>query len=97
MKVRFLPSTELGLRWYSHYYENIFPDGRKKAKARFSATLRLLESNPYIGTMVEGFEARKINISGTPFLFVYRVGKSRVQILKLWDARGDPVDMTTGI
>jgi plasmid stabilization system protein ParE len=97
MKVEFLPSTELGLRWHGHYYENIFPEGRKKAKARFSATLRLLEANPFVGRVVEGFEAREISISGTPFLFVYRVVKSRIQILKLWDARGNPVDKMAGL
>jgi plasmid stabilization system protein ParE len=97
MKVVILPSAELGLRWYEHYYEDIFPEGRKNAKLRFSATLRVLESNPHIGTKIEGLSARKIPISGTPFQFVYRIGKGRVEILKLWDGRGNPINLATGI
>ena len=97
MKVIILPSAELGVRWFQHYYAHAFPEGRRHAKARFSATLRVLESNPQIGTPIEQIPARKISITGTPFQFIYRVGKGRVEILKLWDGRGNPDDMTSGI
>jgi plasmid stabilization system protein ParE len=97
MKVIILPSAETGVRWFQHYYAHAFPEGRRHAKARFSATLRVLESSPHIGTLMEDVTARKISITGTPFQFIYRVGKGRVEILKLWDGRGNPDDMTSGI
>ena len=97
MKVIILPSAESGLRWYQHYYAKVFPEGKRHAKARFSATLRVLESNPRSGVVMSDLPVRKISIIGTPFQFIYRVGNEHVEILKLWDGRGNPDEMTSGI
>lgn len=92
MKVVFLASTEPDLRWYRHYYEDVFPEGRKHANERYLGARKALANNPYIGTLEEIGKTRKFMITGTPFHFVYRVGRDRIEILRLKDGRSNPFD-----
>lgn len=92
MRVIFLASTESDLRWYRHYYEDVFPEGRKRANERYLGARRALATNPYIGTPEENGKTRKFPITGTPFHFVYRVGKDRIEILRVKDGRSNPSD-----
>jgi plasmid stabilization system protein ParE len=90
MKIKFLASAEIDLRWYRHYYEDVFPEGRKRANARYLSATRALMTNPYLGTPLEDGNARKFTIIGTPFHFVYRVGEIGIEILQVKDGRSNP-------
>lgn len=90
MKIKFLASAESDLRWYRHYYEDIFPEGRKRANARYLSATRALMTNPFLGVPLEDADARKFTITGTPFHFVYRVGEDRIEILQVKDGRSNP-------
>jgi plasmid stabilization system protein ParE len=90
MKIRILASAETDLRWYRHYYEDIFPEGRKRANAHYLSATRALMANPFLGAPLEDSKARKFAISGTPFHFVYRVGKDSIEIVQVKDGRSNP-------
>jgi plasmid stabilization system protein ParE len=92
MKIVFLASAELDLRWYRHYYEDVFPEGRKRANSRYLGARRAQTANPYLGTLQEDGQSRKFTVTGTPFHFVYRVGKDRIEILRVKDGRSNPFD-----
>lgn len=92
MRIVFLASAEFDLRWYRHYYEDIFPEGRKRANERYLGARRALATNPFLGTPQVDGKTRKFPVSGTPFHFVYRVGKDRIEILRVKDGRSNPFD-----
>ncbi len=90
MKLVFLPSTRDDLAWMRNYYTRAFPEGARQAAAQYARTRNLLRQNPLIGHPVEGIEGiREYSIPSMPFSFIYRVMKDRVEILRVWDERGD--------
>lgn len=90
MKLVFLPSTRADLAWMRSYYGRIFVDGARRAAAQYRRACQLISDNPSIGHPVEGMVGvREFSIPRTPFSFIYRVGEDRVEILRVWDQRGD--------
>ncbi|MEO1745313.1 MAG: type II toxin-antitoxin system RelE/ParE family toxin [Pseudomonadota bacterium] len=87
MKVRFLPSAADGLDWFSKYYHEAFPDGDANAKRAYFATKQLLKEHPFAGVRLEGTQFREIQVSRTPFAFIYRVTREEIQIIRVWDNR----------
>ena len=72
------------------YYTRIFPDGAKRASERYLRALDVLQKNPLIGYPVIGIRSmREFTIPGTPFSFIYRVVSDQIEILRVWDQRGD--------
>ena len=72
------------------YYTRIFPDGAKRAAERDLRTLDVLQRNPLIGRPVVGMRGvREFAIPRTPFSFIYRVASDQIEILCVWDQRGD--------
>ena len=90
MKLVFLPSTRADLVWMRTYYEKIFVDGARRAAAQYRKSCDLIQANPSIGHPVEGMErVREFSVPRTPFSFIYRVIGNRIEILRVWDQRGD--------
>lgn len=72
------------------YYAHIFPDGAKRAAEQYRRTSTLIRNNPLVGRAVEEMEeVREYSIPRTPFSFIYRVVGERIEILRVWDQRGD--------
>ena len=72
------------------YYAHIFPDGAKRAADQYGRTCGVIRDNPLVGRPVEGMEGvREFSIPRTPFSFIYRVVDDRIEILRVWDQRGD--------
>ncbi len=92
MKILFLESSSIDFEWFIDYYENIFTQGRNKAKAQFYSAIYLLESNPYSGKTIENTKFRKISIYRTPFSFIYTVDEENnlIKIVRIWDNRRKP-------
>jgi plasmid stabilization system protein ParE len=88
-KVLYLASSRKDIMWLRHYYNHVFPAGGKKARERIIAAERLIAQNPAIGHMVEIEGLREFSIPGTPFSMLYRATPSHIEIVRLWDARGD--------
>ncbi len=94
MEVIYLPGTVPDIIWLTHYYDESFPAGRANMRAQIYATELLLEHNPYLGRICEDVEgAREMRITKTPFSLIYRVTKTHVEIIRVWDQRRDRADL----
>ena len=90
MELVFLPSTRADLAWMRSYYGRIFVDGARRAAAQYRKTCEIVLDNPSIGRPVEGVAGvREYTIPRTPFSFIYRVSGERIEVLRVWDQRGD--------
>ena len=50
----------------------------------------VLRGHPAVGRRVEGMPGiRELLIPRTPFSFIYRVVADRIEVLRVWDRRGD--------
>ena len=87
MRLAYLKSSARDLAWMRHYYGRVFPQGAAAAQQRFRAVEALLRDNPYAGRPIGSEGARRLAVSRTPFLFVYRVAPTRIEILRVPDSR----------
>ena len=72
------------------YYASVFPDGARRAVDQYRRTCRVLSENPLVGRLVEDIEGvREFPIPRTPFSFIYQVNEDRIEVLRVWDQRGD--------
>ena len=72
------------------YYAHIFPDGAKRAAEQYRRACSVIIDNPLVGRPVEEMQGvREFSIPRTPFSFIYRVIDDRIEILRVWDQRGD--------
>ena len=95
MKLVFLPSTRSDLLWMRTYYAHIFPNGAKRAADQYRRTCGIIRENPLVGRPVEEFGGvREFSIPRTPFFFVYRIVEDRIEVLRVWDQRGDRSRLT---
>ena len=90
MKLVFLPSTRSDLAWMRAYYTRVFPDGAKRAAGQYRRASAIIRDNPLVGHTVEDIpDIREWPILRTPFSFIYRVVEDRIEVLRVWDQRGD--------
>ncbi len=90
MKVVFLPSATPDVRWFARYYRSVFPQGRSSARKHMAKAVTLLSENPAAGRALPEGDQRELVILRTPFVLVYRIAASEIEILRLRDARADP-------
>ena len=90
MKLVFLPSTRTDLPWMRTCYARVFPGGAKRAAEQYIRASRVVQGNPLVGHLVEGMAGiREFPIPCAPFSFIYRVVDDRIEVLRVWDQRGD--------
>ncbi|WP_428354285.1 type II toxin-antitoxin system RelE/ParE family toxin [Methyloprofundus sp.] len=90
MYIVYLESSLNDLEWVRFYYKNIFPSGKKQATSHIKASEKLISEHPNIGEVYDSTKnIKELAINKTPFSFIYRVKKDRIEILRLWDQRGD--------
>lgn len=90
MKLVFLPATRADLVWMRIYYTRTFPDGARWAAEAYVRACDLVRDHPAIGRPVVGMAGiRELLIPRTPFSFIYRVTEDRIEVLRVWDQRGD--------
>lgn len=86
----FLAKAKADLRWFKQYYTNVFPEGKTNADKQFLLIQKTLKTNPFIGYPSEAVEnVREFPVHNTLFVFLYRVQESRIEILRVIDARSD--------
>ena len=90
MKVVFLPSATPDLRWFTRYFRSIFPQGRFTARRHMANAVMLLSENPAAGRPLPDTDQRELVVLRTPFVLVYRIGASEIEVLRLKDARANP-------
>lgn len=90
MKLVFLPSTRPDLLWMRTHYTSVFPAGAKRAAEYYRLACSVIRENPLIGHSVEDIPGiREFAIQRTPFSVIYRVIDDRIEVLRIWDQRGD--------
>lgn len=89
MEIVYLESARDDLLWFRHYYEEVFTAGSERAKKQFVAVEILLKENPLIGQEVHRSDVREFSIPKIPFSYIYRVQPQRIEVLRVWDERGD--------
>ena len=89
MKLYFLETAELGLRWFKRYYfEN--PQLNKAAALKaFERASELLKANPYLGHRFQDMETvREYTIPNTSFSLLYTIHNDAIWVIDLRDQRG---------
>lgn len=72
------------------YYTSVFPAWARRAAEHYRTTCSVIRENPRIGHPVEGIPGvREFAIQHTPFSVIYRVVDDRIEVLRIWDRRGD--------
>ena len=90
MKLVFLPSTRADLAWMRAYYTRVFPDGSRRAAEQYRRACAIVRDHPSVGHAVDDIpDVRELSIPGTPFSFIYRLMEDRIEVLRVWDQRGD--------
>ena len=89
MKVAFLDSAHEDLAWFRKYYERAFSEGAAGARLQYRRALANLKDNPRIGHVTEEPEIRALPISRTPFSFIYRIARDRIEVIHVRDGRAD--------
>ncbi len=90
MQLVFLPSTRSDLSWMRTYYTSVFPPGANRAAEHYRMACSVIRNNPLIGHPVEDMPGvREFPIHRMPFSVIYRVVDDRIEVLRIWDQRGD--------
>ncbi len=88
MRLVYLESSIPDVIWFRQYYSSVFPEGRENADQSVLNLQALLKANPYMGQAVEGMAAtRRVPVSRTPFVLIYRVKPDQIEVLRLRDSR----------
>jgi plasmid stabilization system protein ParE len=87
VKLVFLASARQDLDWYIDYYTNVFPEGGKKAKLQYLKTKAMLHRFPGAGRPSDEAGLHELVIPNTPFMFVYAIKDTHLEVLRLWDQR----------
>lgn len=86
----FTQAAQRDLGWFDDYYKQFFPEGRRNAKNRLSASLELILANPNLGIRaVEGFLAKEFSVQKTSFAILYRIDGDNLIVMRLFDQRSD--------
>jgi plasmid stabilization system protein ParE len=91
MKLAFREHAKRDLRWFAAYYSKRFPEGRKNAERSLTVAIELILANPFAGNVIEGKPARQFPVLRTPFMLIYAIEGDSIDIIRVWDARADPV------
>lgn len=89
MEIKYLETTEPGLRWLRNYYRQNPELNFDKAIASLSQAEQVLSEFPQSGEQFEDFkDVREYQISGTAFSLLYTVARETIWIIDLRDTRG---------
>ena len=89
MQLRFLETSEHGLRWMRRYYRLKFPEGQENAQTHFLTAKSQLLDQPYSGHLFDDFEnVREMNITNTPFSILYTIRDETIYVIDIRGQRG---------
>jgi plasmid stabilization system protein ParE len=92
MKLVYMSTALPDIAWMRHYYRSVFPQGRREALGQLGRVERLIQENPDIGKVFGN--AREFPIPRTPFSVIYRKKSETIEVVRIWDQRRDPVDLS---
>ena len=89
MKLRFLESSQPGLRWMLQYYRNNPQLNEAKAFASFAATeRRICDLAPPKETFEDFEDVWEVKIQNTAFSFLYTIRGQTAYVIDIRDQRG---------
>jgi plasmid stabilization system protein ParE len=94
VKLPFRRQAERDLRWFALYYRVRLPEGRKQGEKRLRAAIELVLTNPQVGRVMDELKARRLPVLHEPFVFIYTVAGDTIEILRVWDARSNPAELS---
>jgi plasmid stabilization system protein ParE len=90
MKVQYLNTSNLGVRWFKNYYRRNSQLDRAKAVNSLRNAERSLQENPYIGGRFEDSQSvREKEVLGTTYSLLYTIARNTIWIIDLRDQRGN--------
>jgi len=90
MKIKYLNTSDLGVRWFKNYYRRNPQLDRVKAVSSLKNAERILQDDPYSGDRFEDFEeVREKEILGTAYSLLYTLARDTIWIIDLRDQRGN--------
>ncbi|WP_367278694.1 type II toxin-antitoxin system RelE/ParE family toxin [uncultured Sulfitobacter sp.] len=88
MRIKYSERALRDSAWFRQYYGSVFPAGRENAAQSLINLQSLLKVHPYIGQRVPNMESvRRMPIPKTPFVLIYRVTETQIEVLRLRDSR----------
>lgn len=89
MKLKYLQTSQLGVRWLKTYYRKNPQLNLKKAVASLQSAEQTLRENPLAGERFENHDnVRELPILGTSFSLLYTVAQDTIWIIDIRDQRG---------
>ena len=89
MDLRYLETSEPGLRWFRAYYRQNPQLNLAKAFDALIQAEHMLKEFPFSGPSFEDFDlVREFKIKGTAFSLLYTVARDTVWVIDLRDQRG---------
>ncbi|THV15585.1 hypothetical protein [Rhizobium rhizophilum] len=89
MRLRYLPTSELGLRWMRHYYRSHPQLDVVAASAALALAEQTILAYPESAARFEDLDrVREYHIRGTPFSLLYAITPDEVLVIDIRDARG---------
>lgn len=89
MRLRYLATSEAGLRWMRAYYRKNPQLDVRRAVAALKSAETVLRAHPAAGRRFEDFDAvREFLLQGTTFSLIYTVAQGSVWIIDVHDQRG---------
>ena len=89
MRLRYLPTSEPGLRWMRRYFHHNPQLDRRHVVHALRVSEQTLIAFPLCGELFEDYtRVREYHIRGTPFSLLYMVEGDTVWIIDVRDTRG---------
>ncbi len=89
MPLRYLPTSELGLRWMRRYYRSHPQLDVVAASAALALAEQTILTYPESAARFEDLDrVREYHIRGTPFSLLYAITPDEVLVIDIRDARG---------
>lgn len=89
MKLRFLETSEPGLRWMRRYFRQQSQLDRRAANERFTRARNLLRQEPFAGHIFDEMDGVfELKIQCTAFSILYAVRDDTIYIIDVRDQRG---------
>ena len=88
-EIKYLETSEHGLRWMRTYYAQNPQSDFDKAIASLMTAETVLIGHPYSGSQFEDFDdVRQYQIGNTAFALLYTVARDTIWIIDVRDTRG---------
>ncbi len=84
LDIEWSPEASGRLREIRDYIAVDKPEAGERLAVRIASVVEVLRMHPHAGSVGTASGTRELVIGGTPYIVVYRVGRTRVSIVTIW-------------